>query len=156
MARGKGYFWSGLAQGLQGLYGAQQNERLQKQSQDFRAIEGDKDRAQRDSQFDKMFPKPGADTLNPDLDSAIRLSADADAHLSRLNKQYADLSIVDPGAAAALKPQVVAAAAQSERAKAAARALQDKTLNRQGAPVPRAPAADNRTEKQKFLDELMK
>lgn len=134
MPKGKGYFWPGLAQGVAGLYGHTQNERMQDQSQAFRAEEGKKDREQRQSQFDTMFAKPPADTLNPDLDSAIKLAADADDNLQAATKAYGTaLTMNDPKGITQAESNLRNAKFARERAQAAAQALQGKTLARQGA-----------------------
>ena len=133
MPKGKGYFWPGLAQGVAGLYGHNQNERLADKSQAFRAAEGDKDRAQRGSQFDAMF-KPPPDTLNPDLDSAIRFAADADDNVNKLSDALGKATLLgDQRMVSSIDSQLRTAKVSQAQARAAAKALQDKTLARQGA-----------------------
>ena len=69
MPIGKGYFWEGLSQGVRGLYGSMQNERMANDAQGAREREGALDRVGRLEQIQAAMGKPPTDTLNPDLDA---------------------------------------------------------------------------------------
>lgn len=72
MAIGRGYFWSGLSRGIEGLYGHTMNQKMAREAQKERSDEGALDRAAAMDRLDKTLDyKPPPDTLNPDYDSAI-------------------------------------------------------------------------------------
>lgn len=136
MPKGKGYFWPGLAQGVAGLYGHAQNERMQDQSQVFRAEEGRKNREQREAELDVMFPKPGADTLTPDANSVANQADDAEQNLATMKKTYATLSLTQPEEARKMTTALAQAQQTARRLRAAATSLAGKQVARQGGFMP--------------------
>lgn len=89
MPIGKGYFWDGLSQGVRGLYGSMQNERMANEAQGARAEEGGLDRAAAMSRLAKTLgEKPRADTLNPDYDSILNALKLAQSDLSKHEGDY--------------------------------------------------------------------
>jgi len=139
MAIGKGYFWSGLSQGVKGLYDSMQNERMVKEAQGVRQQEGALNRAQSAAQFQQLMPTKGADPFPSEFGTVEDSARAADANVKNAEAAAAAVQHGDPSVRAAAAQRLAASLAAQAEAQTALGAFRAKSAKRSGVNVPATP-----------------
>jgi len=141
MAIGKGYFWSGLSQGVKGLYDSMQRERMAKEAQDVRQQEGALNRAQSAAQFAQLLPTKDKDDFPSEFGTVEDAARAADANVKNAAAAAAAVQYGDPSLKAAAAQRLDASLAAQAEAQTALGAFKAKSAKRSGVNIPRTPPA---------------